>query len=139
MKLVLHRFQQNEKGTFGLLTRNDDALCLTCEDPWRDNKKSISCIPPGQYAVTKHNGTKYKNVWRLLDVPGREAILIHQGNTQEHTKGCILVGDSLGMVGGNPAVLNSLSTLNYLRSILPDNFTLYVKQLSVPLVRTAKA
>jgi hypothetical protein len=30
----------------------------------------------------------------VLDVPGFDYILIHCGNTDEHTAGCLLVGDS---------------------------------------------
>jgi hypothetical protein len=30
----------------------------------------------------------------LQDVPGFEWILIHQGNTDEHTSGCLIVGDT---------------------------------------------
>ena len=30
----------------------------------------------------------------MLDVPNFEYILIHCGNTDEHTAGCLLVGDS---------------------------------------------
>ena len=32
---------------------------------------------------------------QIMDVPGFTDILIHCGNTHEHTSGCILVGDSL--------------------------------------------
>jgi hypothetical protein len=31
---------------------------------------------------------------QVMDVPNFEYILIHQGNTDEHTSGCLLVGDS---------------------------------------------
>ena len=36
----------------------------------------------------------HKGMLHVLDVPGFEYILIHCGNTDEHTAGCLLVGDS---------------------------------------------
>ena len=32
----------------------------------------------------------------VVDVPNFEYILIHTGNTDEHTAGCLIVGDSQG-------------------------------------------
>ena len=32
----------------------------------------------------------------LMDVPGRSEIEIHFGNTEAQTRGCILLGDTLG-------------------------------------------
>lgn len=128
--VYLHRFQQDKRGTFGLMTLSGRIpLCLTCEDPWNDNKNNISCIPEGVYQCRPHSGVKYKNVWWVEDVPKRTAILIHQGNTTKNTEGCILVGNKLGTVGGRPAVLNSVATLNMLRETLPDHFTLHVTNL----------
>jgi hypothetical protein len=31
---------------------------------------------------------------KLIDVPGRSGILIHPGNVEANTEGCILVGES---------------------------------------------
>jgi Family of unknown function (DUF5675) len=129
MHIHLHRFKQDASGTFGLMVLENEPLCVTCEDPWNDNKPNISCIPEGTYQCVPHDGAKYKNVWRLENVPGRDAILIHNGNTTNNTEGCILVGSALGYLIGKPAVLNSVMTLNKLRKILPDNFTLTITNL----------
>lgn len=99
-------------------------LCVTLEDPWNDNKKNVSCIPAGIYKCVRHNGTKYKGVWRLENVPDRSAILIHQGNTINDTEGCILVGQKFSPTGG---ILSSVLALNDLRDILPENFTINIK------------
>ena len=36
----------------------------------------------------------HKGMLWVRDVPGFEYILIHTGNTDEHTSGCLIVGDS---------------------------------------------
>jgi hypothetical protein len=36
----------------------------------------------------------HKGMLWVRDVPGFEYILIHTGNTDEHTAGCLLLGDS---------------------------------------------
>lgn len=126
MKLSIIRSKKTKYGTFGIFYINDDPLCLTLEDPWNNNKVGVSCIPEGTYKVSKHTGLKYKDVWILHDVPGRTAILIHSGNTIDDTRGCILVGNSFGKVKGMPAILDSQSTLNMLRAVLPDSFVLTI-------------
>lgn len=126
MKLTLRRVAQSSAGTFGVLLQNKTPLCLTCEDPWNDNKTGISCVPAGNYKCVPHMGEKYKNVWRLEDVPGRSAILIHAGNTLEDTRGCILVGRSFAMFGNTPGVTNSKDALTYLQAKLPPHFELEI-------------
>lgn len=128
MKLVLQRAAYSIEGTFGILSQAGIPLCVTCEDPWLDNARNISCVPHGIYKVVKHNSVKYPNVWRLDNVLDRSGILIHAGNTENDTHGCILVGQSVGSLGDKPAVLSSKNALNYLRAILPDKFTLEIKE-----------
>lgn len=130
MSLILRTVSQSNLGTFGLLILDDKTLCHTCEDPWNNNKVGDSCIPAGKYQCKPHNGAKYKDVWEITNVPGRTAILIHAGNFITDTRGCVLVGDGflrdehMKIIG----VSNSKATLNKLREILPDYFTLTVER-----------
>ena len=123
---VLYRAVENEHGTFGVLIYKGQPLCVTVEPEWRNNQIGVSSIPEGIYQVAPHNGTKYKNVWKLKDVPNRSAILIHAGNTEDSTQGCIIVGSMFGNLNGKYAVLRSGEALNKLREILPGKFTLKV-------------
>lgn len=127
MNYILTRVCSSEKGTFGVLTYNGEPLCVTCEDPWNDNKTSISCIPVGDYSVEKFNGNRFKDVWEIKNVPGRSVILIHGGNTIDDTHGCVLVGRSFSKLGNLPSVMQSQDCLTELRSKLPDKFKLTVR------------
>jgi hypothetical protein len=82
-------------------------LSYTLEDEQRDKKVyGETRIPNGTYklGLRKEGGyhAKYSKrfsdihigMLHVLDVPGFEYILIHCGNTDEHTAGCLLVGDS---------------------------------------------
>lgn len=41
----------------------------------------------------------HKGMLWVRDVPGFEYILIHTGNTDEHTSGCLIVGNSSDIKG----------------------------------------
>ena len=97
-KLLLERYSHGEKQTIGSLfgvTNMSSVVfqCDTLELPWRDNKKNISCIPTGVYKVKKRYSEKHKNHLHITGVTGRSYILIHSGNYNTHTLGCVLVGE----------------------------------------------
>ena len=110
MKLQVLRFSSESDSTNGLLFDVTDGvkfLAYTLEDEYRKHKKSKETrIPAGTYKVElrKEGGfharydKKYPGIHRgmlhVIDVPGFEYILIHTGNTDEHTAGCLIVGDS---------------------------------------------
>ena len=112
MRLELYRYSSGKESTLGILYLIDDEnkkqfLCYTLEDEKRDVKiYGETRIPSGQYflGLRKQGGynQKYsvrfpkihKGMLHLLDVPNFSFILIHCGNTDEHTAGCLLVGDS---------------------------------------------
>jgi hypothetical protein len=124
--VTLRRDQTSADGTFGTMFYNGKQICLTCELPWDDNAPDASCIPAGNYQVIPHNSPDHPNTWEITGVPGRSGILIHNGNVETQSLGCILVGNSFGNVNGSPAVLNSVYTLNQLRQTLPSNFTITI-------------
>ena len=86
-----------DDGTFGVLVENGIPLNFrTLERPWRNNAHGISCIPAGTYTVKKEVFPKHGLCWHVTDVPGRDAILIHTGNTELDVEGCILLGVECG-------------------------------------------
>ena len=126
--IILQRGRSTVVGTFGSLRRDGRLLCQTLERPDEGNKPRISSIPAGRYKCVRHgwepNSTvKFKNVWRLLDVPGREAILIHAGNTIRDTEGCILVGKGVM----EDSITQSRDALNMLRETLPETFFIEIR------------
>jgi hypothetical protein len=134
MKVIIDRLNEGDKQTeslFTILNEKEETIfnCYTLELPWNDNKKQISCIPKGEYNVEKRQSTKYKNHFHVLDVPNRSYILIHQGNYNWHTKGCILVGKTLTDINGDGLrdVTSSVATMNKLNDILPNYFKLQIR------------
>jgi hypothetical protein len=100
--LVLQRRKRAGAWTDGDLFFGTEALCVTLEEPDRQNKKGISCIPAGLYRlfIRKNADTRHNyDVLELIGVPGRSNVQIHIGNRLTDTEGCILVGDERGQPG----------------------------------------
>lgn len=94
-KLTLIRCQF-EEATIGLMLVDGKAKYITIEDEWKDNAPNVSCIPIGTYSCKKRRSHRFnRELWEVLDVPGRTGILIHNGNSVKDTFGCILIGRSL--------------------------------------------
>lgn len=107
-RMRISRVGYTINGTFGvLLDANDYPVCVTLENPWKDNQPSVSCIPAGSYEAMPVNSPKFGPTWEVIDVEGRTHILFHKGNTHLDTHGCILVGSRYGQLSGIPAVLES--------------------------------
>ena len=111
MELEVLRFSSEDDSTSGLLFDITDSnrkfLAYTLEDEYREEKEMHETrIPAGTYNVTLRTeggfhqryvtkyGDMHKGMLWVRDVPGFEYILIHTGNTDEHTSGCLLLGDS---------------------------------------------
>jgi len=96
INLLILRDTFSDESTIGELFLNGERFCDTLELPYRDNQRSISCIPVGEYKVRLRypRESATRNYLHLLveDVKDRSYILFHRGNTAKDTRGCILVG-----------------------------------------------
>ena len=119
MKLKVVRFSSQEDSSSGLLfdaTNGMEFLCYTLEDERRSDKVMAETrVPAGTYDVklrdsggmTKRYAAKYKDMhkgmlcihnapdWKIVTPDMTfQYVLIHVGNTDEHTAGCLIIGDT---------------------------------------------
>lgn len=104
LKLVRDTFTDN--CTLGKMYVNGTYFCETLEDKDRGLNQSLpleenvrlkvkgeTCIPYGKYkGIVNVSPSKKRALPRLLDVPAFQGILIHKGNTNADSLGCLLVG-----------------------------------------------
>jgi len=94
--ILIIRKTFTDKSTIGELFLNGKKLCDTLELPYRDNERRISCIPAGEYKARlrypRESGSRDYLHILVKDVPNRDYILFHRGNTAKDSRGCILVG-----------------------------------------------
>ena len=141
MELIVDRKYKKQSYTIGNLYVDGKFFSNTLEDTDRGlndsmsvteikrlKKPSITAIPKGTYEITldvispKYSTNSfYKQVCngkvpRLLNVKGFEGILIHAGNTDKDSAGCLLVG--VNKVKGQ--VINSREIFKELYKLLKD-------------------
>lgn len=133
MEILVKRIANKPTYTIGHLYIDGEYFCDTLEDTNRNltqgdsiikirktKIKDRTAIPSGTYKVTMNIvSPRYSNfarypyakqfggkMPRILNVPGFEGILIHPGNTHNHTSGCLLVGENkvVGKVINSQAV-----------------------------------
>jgi hypothetical protein len=97
MQLTLRRTSKGPDGVFGKLYVPGHGELYTGEEEWLDNKKGLSSIPAGKYILKRTMYYKHGfETFEVTGVKGRKRILIHPGNTEEDTMGCILLGNRQG-------------------------------------------
>ena len=112
MKIVVVRDTFTENSTIGKMLIDGAFFCYTLEDTIRDTKiAGETAIPYGTYKVIVNMSNRFKRLMPLLlNVPNFEGVRIHNGNTKEHTHGCILVGatKSKDFIGDSKVTFNKL-------------------------------
>lgn len=113
MKLTLKRKFLGDKYTLGDLFIDGKFFCNTIEDkvrelpvacPYTPKGQSCKCkgkifaetaIPAGTYKVTMEHSPRFKQKLPLLhNVPHFIGILIHSGNDESASAGCLIVGNN---------------------------------------------
>lgn len=129
MKLEVLRYSSEKDSTLGALfdvTNGRKFLCYTLEDEYREEKVMHETrIPAGTYKITlrtwggfherysKRFPEIHQGMLWIREVPNFEYILIHCGNDDDDTSGCLLVGDTqTSNVNGSDGFVGS-STLAY--------------------------
>ena len=142
MQLVLERKWKKSNYTIGILSIDGKRFCETLEDVDRSLNSSMTveqikaikkpnetAIPTGTYEINLDtfspkfgNKSFYKKICngklpRILNVKGFDGVLIHCGNTNLDTSGCVLVGRNLE----KGKVLKSQETFEKLYKVLKEN------------------
>ena len=132
IKLEVLRFPSSDKQTLSIfdIYENDSILFsgVMLELSDKDNKKRISRINAGIYTCVKRYSEKYGNHFHVLDVEGRDYILIHSGNYNTDTLGCLIAGASFQDINsdGYSDVIDSKRTIKRMNRILPKTFQLEI-------------
>lgn len=105
MLIDVVRYSSGKHDTLGKMFIDGEEVAVTLEDEYREVKvKKDTRIPAGTYNVTLRTvGGKHAAYWHkfpdmhkgmlwIRDIPNFEYVLIHIGNHDAHTDGCILVG-----------------------------------------------
>lgn len=144
--IILERWLDHDKesdknaplGCFGSIYIDGVFYCNTVEQPWRQNRRFVSCVPVGVYDLVAYDSPKYGKTYALsnpdLDVVvyqadadegQRYACLFHAANWSRQLQGCIAPGKDLawgktGVYKPNLMVTESRNTLAKLLPLLEN-------------------
>jgi len=109
MIITVKRLRNNGDTTIGEMYIDDILVCDTLED--QPNEKKVYAetrIPAGTYTIKFRKEGKFHQAYserfkefhvgmlHITNIPGFEYVLIHVGNTDKDTAGCLLVGVAKG-------------------------------------------
>lgn len=125
MHVRLERLEQSAQGTFGRLIMPGLVL-FSGELPDHDNAPNISCIPPGKYRCSWTRSPRFGRMMYGIDfVARRTGIRVHAANLfgdnppwKRQLNGCIALGERLGWIEGQKALLISAPAVRRFESAL---------------------
>ena len=120
MEILVDRFVSDADATISRVTVDGRFVCFGLEDEFREEKVvGETRIPAGTYRINlrteggfhQRYSRRFSDIHRgmlhIQDVPNFQFILIHCGNTDEDTKGCLLVGTQANTQPGDMSIIAS--------------------------------
>ena len=130
MEIKVTRFKSNDDATLSLVTIDRQFQCFGLEDEYRDTKKAAETrIPDGLYDVRlkpfggfhrkyKERFDFHEGMLHVQNVAGFEDILIHIGNTEKDTAGCLLVGNGAHTNGALTITSSKLAYISLYQKVV---------------------
>lgn len=133
MLITVNRITSDNDATVSAVSVDGRFVCFGLEDEFREDKVvDETRVPAGRYQIgVRQTGgfhtryqTKFADIHRgmlhVRDVPGFEHILIHVGNTDTDTAGCLLVGTGAVTQPGDMSVQASKRAYKRLYPLVID-------------------
>jgi hypothetical protein len=132
MKITVKRIKSDDDATLSLVFVDNDFVCFGLEDEYREDKVAGETrIPAGKYPVelrtvggfhqrySRRFPEFHQGMLWIIGVPNFEYILIHIGNTEQDTAGCLLVGEG-ATTSGELKVTQSTSAYKKLYALVVE-------------------
>ena len=133
MKILVDRFVSDDDATISKVSVDDQFVCFGLEDEFREEKVvGETRIPAGDYRITLRTEGRFherysrrfrefhRGMLHIRNVPNFKFILIHCGNTDEDTKGCLLVGSQAITTPGDMRVNASTAAYSKFYPLVVD-------------------
>lgn len=149
MSLIIQSFCDHEGvGCFSeIIDTQSSFRCVAVEQPWKDNRPFVSCIPAGDYELVPFSSNKFGDTFAFhnpelnvyaqmedrVDNNQRYACLFHAANRFDQLQGCLAPGSSLGYIpmADKPNVWGVRKSKRALEALLP----LLAKYKAVTVIR----
>jgi hypothetical protein len=116
-KLELKTVAIREDGCFSVLLWEGRPFAVSVERTFEPGEASHGkqiVIPNGVHRCTATQYQKGGYATYEIHVPGHSRVLFHRGNHETDSLGCVIVGESFGVLNGQTAVLDSKGGFNEL-------------------------
>ena len=95
----------HEEGAFGMLCGNDGLPFAVTLERTFENQRVV--IQDGVHIAKKTKYLKGGYETFEIEVPGHDRVLLHKGNVETDSLGCVLIGEAFENIEGKPGISQS--------------------------------